>query len=111
MDRRPGAHRRHDGGGAAQARRGALVPAAVRHRGRLAKGEVPVSDAIVDEALRQGRALAVGDVRDDRRFAGRESVIMYGVDRVLCIPIGTRAALRGRALRQRPRPRATPAWS
>ncbi len=67
---------------------GALVPAAVRHRGKLAMGEVPVSDAIVAEAMRQGRALAVGDVRDDRRFAGRESVILYGVDRVLCIPIG-----------------------
>jgi len=67
---------------------GALVPAAVRHRGRLAKGEVPVSDAIVEEAMSQGRALAVGAVRDDRRFAGRESVILYGVDRVLCIPIG-----------------------
>lgn len=68
--------------------KGALVPAAVRHRGKLAKGEVPVSDGVVEEALRQGRALAVGDVRDDRRFAGRESVIAYGVDRVLCIPIG-----------------------
>jgi adenylate cyclase len=67
---------------------GVLVPASVRHRGKLAKGEVPVSDAIVEEALRQGRALAVGDVHDDRRFAGRESVILYGVDRVLCIPIG-----------------------
>jgi adenylate cyclase len=67
---------------------GALVPAAVRHRGKLTAGEVPVSDAIVEEALRQGRALAVGDVRDDRRFASRESVILYGVDRVLCIPIG-----------------------
>ena len=67
---------------------GLLVPASVRHRGKLAKGEVPVSDAIVEEAMRQGRALAVGDVRDDRRFAGRESVILYGVDRVLCIPIG-----------------------
>ena len=67
---------------------GAMVPAAVRHRGQLANGEVPVSDAIVDEALRQGRALAVDDVRDDRRFASSKSVILYGVDRVLCIPIG-----------------------
>lgn len=74
---------------------GPLVPAAVRHRGRLAKGEVPVSDAIVDEAIRQGRAIAVGDVKDDRRFAGRESVIMYGVDRVLCIPIGTEPPFAG----------------
>ncbi|WP_224361487.1 FHA domain-containing protein [Hyalangium versicolor] len=74
---------------------GVLVPASVRHRGKLAKGEVPVSDAIVEEALRQGRALAVGDVRDDRRFAGRESVILYGVDRVLCIPIGHEAPFAG----------------
>ena len=74
---------------------GVLVPAAVRHRGKLAKGEVPVSDAVVDEALRQGRALLVGDVRDDRRFASRESVILYGVDRVLCIPIGTEAPFVG----------------
>lgn len=74
---------------------GVLVPAAVRHRGKLAKGEVPVSDAVVEEALRQGRALAVGDVRDDRRFAGRESVILYGVDRVLCIPIGRQPPFSG----------------
>jgi adenylate cyclase len=74
---------------------GLLVPAAVRHRGKLAKGEVPVSDAIVEEALRQGRALAVGAVRDDRRFAGRESVLLYGVDRVLCIPIGREAPFSG----------------
>ncbi|PTL81351.1 adenylate/guanylate cyclase domain-containing protein [Vitiosangium sp. GDMCC 1.1324] len=74
---------------------GVLVPAAVRHRGKLAKGEVPVSDGIIDEALRQGRALLVGDVRDDRRFAGRESVILYGVDRVLCIPIGVEPPFAG----------------
>ncbi|HEX5753783.1 MAG TPA: adenylate/guanylate cyclase domain-containing protein [Archangium sp.] len=67
---------------------GVFVPAAVRHRGKLAKGEVPVSDGIIEQALGEGRALVVGDVRDDRRFAGRESVILYGVDRVLCIPIG-----------------------
>lgn len=74
---------------------GVLVPAAVRHRGKLAKGEVPVSDAIIESALRQGSALLVGDVRDDRRFAGRESVILYGVDRVLCIPIGLEAPFSG----------------
>ncbi|HEX8438079.1 FHA domain-containing protein [Archangium sp.] len=74
---------------------GVMVPAAVRHRGKLAKGEVPVSDAIVEEALSHGRALVVGDVRDDRRFAGRESVILYGVDRVLCIPIGLEAPFAG----------------
>ena len=74
---------------------GVLVPAAVRHRGRLAQGEVPVSDAIIEEALRQGRALLVGDVRDDRRFASRESVILYGVGRVLCIPLGVEPRFTG----------------
>ncbi|AKJ07616.1 FHA domain-containing protein [Archangium gephyra] len=74
---------------------GVLVPAAVRHRGKLAKGEVPVSDGIIEQALSEGRALVVGDVRDDRRFAGRESVILYGVDRVLCIPIGLESPFAG----------------
>ncbi|EPX61446.1 Adenylate cyclase [Cystobacter fuscus DSM 2262] len=74
---------------------GVLVPASVRHRGKLSQGEVPVSDAIIDEALRQGRALLVGDVRDDRRFASRESVILYGVDRVLCIPLGSEPTFAG----------------
>lgn len=68
---------------------GVMVPAAVRHRGSLAKGEVPVSDAILDAALEKGAAIAVADVRDDRRFSQRESVILYGVDQVLCIPFKT----------------------
>ncbi len=66
---------------------GVMVPAAVRHSGRLARGEVPVSDAIIDAALANGAALAVADVREDLRFAQRESVILYGADQVLCIPV------------------------
>jgi class 3 adenylate cyclase len=65
-----------------------LKPAAVRHRGKLAQGEVPVSDAVLDEALRKGQALAVADVRGDFRFAQRESVILYDASQVLCVPIG-----------------------
>ena len=67
---------------------GVLVPAAVRHSKQLQKGEVPVSDAVLDAALARGSALAVADVRDDSRFADRESVVLYGVDQVLCVPIG-----------------------
>ncbi len=66
---------------------GAMVPAAVRHSGKLSRGEVPVSDAIIDAALSSGSAIAVADVREDSRFAARESVIMYGANQVLCIPI------------------------
>ncbi|MBM4380189.1 MAG: FHA domain-containing protein [Deltaproteobacteria bacterium] len=67
---------------------GVMVPAAVRHSARLQRGEVPVSDAIVDEALRKGAALAIADVRDDARFGGRESVLIYAGDHVVCVPVG-----------------------
>lgn len=74
---------------------GVMVPAAVRHARKLQKGEVPVSDAIVEAALAQGQAIAVADVRDDSRFADRESVVLYGVDQVLCVPIGAKAPFQG----------------
>jgi class 3 adenylate cyclase len=74
---------------------GVLVPAAVRHAKKLQKGEVPVSDAIVDAALTQGQAIAVADVRDDSRFAERESVVLYGIDQVLCVPFGQKAPYDG----------------
>ncbi len=72
-------------------RSGVMVPAAVRHSKKLQRGEVPVSDAVLDAALGSGQALAVADVRDDARFAERESVVVYGVDQVLCIPLGRAA--------------------
>jgi adenylate cyclase len=74
---------------------GVMVPAAVRHARKLQKGEVPVSDAIVDAALTQGQAIAVADVRDDSRFAERESVVLYGIDQVLCVPIGQQTPFEG----------------
>ncbi len=74
---------------------GVMVPAAVRHAKKLMKGEVPVSDAIVDAALTQGQAIAVADVRDDSRFAERESVVLYGIDQVLCVPVGQKAPFDG----------------
>ncbi|MEW5740289.1 MAG: adenylate/guanylate cyclase domain-containing protein [Myxococcota bacterium] len=74
---------------------GVMVPAAVRHGQSLSRGEVPVSDAIIDAALSQGQAVAVADVRDDSRFKERDSVVLYGVDQVLCVPIGQTAPFLG----------------
>lgn len=87
---------------------GVMVPAAVRHQKALKGGEVPVSDAIIDAALTQGRALAVADVRDDARFADRESVVVYGVDQVLCAPIGGKAPYGGVLYLNRASPSAEP---
>ena len=74
---------------------GVMVPAAVRHEQKLARGEVPVSDAILEAALTKGQAIAVANVLDDSRFADRDSVVLYGIDQVLCIPIGTKSPFAG----------------
>lgn len=74
---------------------GVMVPAAVRHEQKLARGEVPVSDAILEAALEKGQAIAVANVLDDSRFADRDSVVLYGIDQVLCIPIGTKSPFVG----------------
>ncbi len=81
---------------------GVMMPASVCHAGRLQNGEVPVSDAIVDAALAQGQAIAVGNVHTDSRFSGRESVMAYGVDQVLCIPIGVHSPFMGVMYLNRP---------
>ena len=87
---------------------GVMVPAAVRHLQKLSRGEVPVSDGIIEAALTKGQAIAVANVQDDSRFAERESVVLYGVDQVLCIPIGTRAPFAGVLYLNRPRADAEP---
>jgi class 3 adenylate cyclase len=87
---------------------GVMVPAAVRHEQKLARGEVPVSDAILDAALKKGQAIAVANVHDDKRFAARESVVLYGIDQVLCIPIGTRSPFAGVLYLNRTRADAEP---
>lgn len=74
---------------------GVLAPSVVRHRGKLEQGEVPVSDAIIAEALSRGAGLVVSDVQGDHRFARRESVLLYGAEQVLCIPLGETSPFSG----------------
>jgi len=81
---------------------GVMVPTSVCHAGKLQNGEVPVSDGIIDAALGQGQAIAVGNVHTDSRFSGRESVMVYGIDQVLCIPIGVEAPFHGVLYLNRP---------
>lgn len=74
---------------------GALVPTVVRHNGKLEKGQVPVSTAIISEVLRTGNSLVVRNAKEDERFASRQSVVRYGAEQVICIPLGGRAPFRG----------------
>lgn len=67
--------------------KGTFSPVVVRHAGKLQKGEVPVSDAIVAEVVQKKVALCVADAQSDKRFNARESVILYGMNQVLCVPM------------------------
>lgn len=87
---------------------GVMVPAAVRHGKRLARGEVPVSDGILEAALAKGQAIAVANVHDDTRFSHRDSVVLYGVYQVLCVPIGTKSPFGGVLYLNRSRAAAEP---
>lgn len=73
----------------------ALTPLVVRHQGSLSRGEVPVSDAIVHEALKTGKALVVSNARHDHRFSSRESVMTYAAEQVICVPLGASDPFRG----------------
>jgi len=81
---------------------GPLLPATIRHQRALGEGEVPVSDAIIQTTLSQGTALVVADVQSDDRFSSRDSVIHYGADQVLCVPLGTRPPFLGVLYLNRP---------
>ncbi len=67
--------------------RGKLRPMVVRHAEKLAKGEVPISDAILAEVARKKVALAVADAKGDERFSARDSVLLYDLDQVICVPM------------------------
>lgn len=75
--------------------KGTFSPVVVRHAGKLQKGEVPVSDAIVSEVVQKKVALCVADAQDDARFKSRESVILYAMKQVLCVPMMHDGAITG----------------
>ena len=75
--------------------RGKLRPEVVRHAQQLASGEVPVSDSIITEVARKKVAVAVMDAKGDERFAARESVLLYDLDQVICVPMLTDGELLG----------------
>ncbi|MFN0064153.1 MAG: FHA domain-containing protein [Myxococcaceae bacterium] len=72
-----------------------LRAAALVHKGTLEPDRLPVSASVINTAFSEGAAVAVADVRNDARFAHRESVLHFGGGSVLCVPIGDKAPFRG----------------
>ncbi|MFH2005775.1 MAG: FHA domain-containing protein [bacterium] len=66
---------------------GQLRAVSVRHQDPLKKGEIPVSRAVVDEALETGQPVFSSDLRTDPSFGHRDSVMAYKVGALLVVPL------------------------
>jgi class 3 adenylate cyclase/pSer/pThr/pTyr-binding forkhead associated (FHA) protein len=72
-----------------------LEPCAIRHRGALGEGEVPVSRGVVDLVLRTGSPVISGDAMHDDRLKAGQSLALYNIRAVLAAPLTLRGAIRG----------------
>lgn len=66
---------------------GKLSPAIVRNISGQVPEDVPISRSIIGEVVRKKVALAVINAQDDAHFSNSESVIMYGLEQVICAPM------------------------
>lgn len=67
--------------------KGKLSPVAVRNVDDKSSEEMPISRSIIGEVARKKVALAVINAQSDAHFANSESVIMYGLEQVICAPM------------------------
>lgn len=80
---------------------GALQATAVRYQAALQRGEIPVSDTVLEMAMEQGKAICVAANRDDQ-LATKDSVRLYRVEQAICIPLGSQLARTGVVYLNRP---------
>ena len=64
---------------------GKLVPRA--HKRRAEKSELKISSTIVKRAIQHNRAILVSDASSDSRFSASSSVVMKGIQSVICAPL------------------------
>ncbi|MDR0966495.1 MAG: FHA domain-containing protein [Myxococcales bacterium] len=67
--------------------KGKLSPIAVRHTGDVTPDDMPVSRSIINEVARKKVALAVINAQSDANFSASKSVIMHGLEQVICAPM------------------------
>ncbi|MFH1531813.1 MAG: ATP-binding protein [Pseudomonadota bacterium] len=66
-----------------------LVPALSRDRKGVTQDEVQISNTIINEVINSKRAVLTSDAATDDRFTGAQSIMMYGIHSVLCVPMIT----------------------
>ena len=67
--------------------KGKLSPAVVRNVSGQVPDDVPISRSIIGEVTKKKVALAVINAQSDAHFSNSESVIMYGLEQVICAPM------------------------
>ncbi len=67
--------------------KGKLSPVVVRSSTGKVPEDMPISRSIVGEVAKKKAGMAVLNAQDDSNFASSESVIMYGLEQVICAPM------------------------
>lgn len=67
--------------------RGRLSPVVVRNTSGQVPDDVPISRSIVGDVVKKKVAIAVINAQNDANFSNSESVIMYGLEQVICAPM------------------------
>jgi class 3 adenylate cyclase len=66
---------------------GKLKPLAIRHKGELRQGEVPVSRTVIQRAVDERAAVMSENLSNDPVYGVRDSVHLYRVGAVLALPM------------------------
>lgn len=72
-----------------------LAPQAIRHRGALDPGEVPVSRGILELVLRTRSSVISGDALHDDRIKAGQSLALYNIRAVVAAPLMLHGRVRG----------------
>ena len=64
-----------------------LIPVLARDRKGITQEDIRISNTIINEVVNSKRAVLTSDASTDDRFSGAQSIMMYGFQSVLCVPM------------------------
>lgn len=75
---------------------GGIEPVVVRDRsGNAAKGELTLSQTIVNQCIENGMCILCPDTTADDRFKGARSIVVHSIRSVVCVPLDTQEKVLG----------------
>lgn len=64
-------------------------------RRNLDRDDMQVSRTVIQEVVRTGQGVVTTNAQTDERFAGQQSVMMYALRSILCVPLRARGEITG----------------